>query len=176
MLARQIRDLQVRLHSPFAWNVFLQRLVDALEYPRDTDGRVACDIEGRERSDRPFPHLRPDFLQPEDDVEQAAVFQAERPRPGPQRTQEEKAAVLLILLRERRRRLIFRKAACEIAVADEIILIGVVFADECHAQRCLDLSSINPGRIWLLIEISSSLYLAIRHWLQIAPPAPATDW
>jgi hypothetical protein len=88
MLTREVRHLEVRLHTPFARHIFLQRLVDAVKHAGNADRGVACHVEGGERADRAFPHLRPNFLQPQDDVEQAAMLQAQCARASAKGAQE----------------------------------------------------------------------------------------
>ena len=100
MLTRKARNLEVWFHTPFARHVFVKRLVDAFEHAGNTDCGVARHIEGSERVDCAFPHLWPNFFQPQNDVEQAAMLQAECTRAGAQRAQEQEAAMLFVLLGE----------------------------------------------------------------------------
>src|SRR6266568_2618204 len=123
----------MRLDAPFARHIFLQRGIDAAEHAGNPQLRIAGNVELRQTSKRRFPHLRADFLQTQNDVEQRAALKAKRPRSRSDRTKIEKAAALLVLLVELVRLVTFGETAREIRLSLEIVFVGIVATDERHA-------------------------------------------
>lgn len=70
------------------------------------------------------------------------MLMAERARPGPERAEGKEAAMLLIVLAARRGRIVLGQAAAKIGNSGEIVLVGIILADESDAQRRVDGRSI----------------------------------
>ena len=119
---------------------------------RDAQFRVARDRDIRQCADRVLPHLRPDFLQAQYDVQQTATLQTQGARPRTQGPQIQKAAHLLVFLGKRDRVLALDQTSGEVGLTLEIVFLHVVPPEEGNPQSLGNRCGIDARWVSLFVE------------------------